>query len=70
MDLFELYGLTRVINACGKMTTLSGAIVLPEIAEAAAESRASPARSWISSVMRPCRRMPSTQQNAPMLIAR
>ncbi len=38
MDLFELYGLTRVINACGKMTHLGGAIVLPEIAEAAAES--------------------------------
>ena len=38
MNLFEEYGLTRVINACGKMTTLSGAIVLPEIAEAAAES--------------------------------
>lgn len=38
MDLFETYGLTRVINACGKMTHLGGAIVLPEIAEAAAES--------------------------------
>ena len=38
MDLFEQYGLTRVINACGKMTHLGGAIVLPEIAEAAAES--------------------------------
>lgn len=38
MDLFERYGLTRVINACGKMTHLSGAIVLPEVAEAAAES--------------------------------
>ena len=38
MDLFEEYGLTRVINACGKMTHLSGAIVLPEIAEAASES--------------------------------
>jgi uncharacterized pyridoxal phosphate-dependent enzyme len=38
MDLFERFGLTRVINACGKMTHLSGAIVLPEIAEAAAES--------------------------------
>lgn len=38
MDLFDEHGLTRVINACGKMTALSGAIVLPEIAEAAAES--------------------------------
>ncbi|MEO1998506.1 MAG: SelA-like pyridoxal phosphate-dependent enzyme, partial [Planctomycetaceae bacterium] len=38
MDLFEKYKLRRVINACGKMTHLSGAIVLPEIAEAAAES--------------------------------
>ena len=27
MDLFEEYGLTRVINACGKMTHLAGAIV-------------------------------------------
>ncbi|MDP6555436.1 MAG: aminotransferase class V-fold PLP-dependent enzyme [Pirellulaceae bacterium] len=38
MDLFQRYGLTRVINACGKMTHLGGAIVLPEIAEAATES--------------------------------
>jgi L-seryl-tRNA(Ser) seleniumtransferase len=38
MDLHQKYGLRRVINACGKMTHLSGAIVLPEIAEAAAES--------------------------------
>lgn len=38
MDLFEKYNLTRVVNACGKMTHLAGAIVLPEIAEAAAES--------------------------------
>jgi len=38
MDLSKKYGLTRVINACGKMTSLSGAIVLPEIAEAASES--------------------------------
>ena len=37
-DLFEKYRLRRVINACGKMTHLSGAIVLPEIAAAAAES--------------------------------
>ena len=38
MDLFKKYGLTRVINACGKMTSLSGSIVLPEVAEAASES--------------------------------
>ena len=38
MDLFEKHQLRRVINACGKMTHLAGAIVLPEIAEAAAES--------------------------------
>lgn len=38
MDLHEKYGLTRVINACGKMTSLSGAIVLPEIAEQTSES--------------------------------
>ena len=38
MDVFERYKLRRVINACGKMTALSGAIVLPEIAEVACES--------------------------------
>ena len=38
MDLFEHFGLTRVINACGKMTRLGGAIVLPEVAAAATES--------------------------------
>ena len=38
MDLFKHYQLRRVINACGKMTALSGAIVHPEVAEAAAES--------------------------------
>ena len=38
MDLHQRYGLRRVINACGKMTHLGGAIVLPEIAAAAAES--------------------------------
>ena len=38
MDLHAKYGLRRVINACGKMTHLSGAIVLPPIAEAASES--------------------------------
>ena len=32
MDLYEKYQLTRIINACGKMTHLSGAAVLPEIA--------------------------------------
>jgi D-glucosaminate-6-phosphate ammonia-lyase len=32
MDLYEKYELTRVINACGKMTHLSGAVVLPDIA--------------------------------------
>ncbi len=40
MDLFEKYNLRRVINACGKMTHLAGAKVLPEIAEAATESLA------------------------------
>lgn len=38
MDLYEKYQLRRVINACGKMTHLSGAIVLPEIRKAAAEA--------------------------------
>jgi L-seryl-tRNA(Ser) seleniumtransferase len=38
IDPFERYRLRRVINACGKMTALSGAIVLPEIAEVACES--------------------------------
>ena len=38
MDLHEKFGLRHVINACGKMTHLSGAIVLPEIAAAASES--------------------------------
>jgi L-seryl-tRNA(Ser) seleniumtransferase len=38
MDLFERYKLRRVINACGKMTHLSGAIVLPEIADVAREA--------------------------------
>lgn len=33
MDLYEKYRLTRVINACGKMTHLAGAIVLPEVVE-------------------------------------
>jgi len=34
MDLYEKYRLTRVINACGKMTALAGAAVLPEVVEA------------------------------------
>ena len=33
MDIHATYGLRRVINACGKMTKLGGAIVLPEIAD-------------------------------------
>jgi L-seryl-tRNA(Ser) seleniumtransferase len=31
LDLHAKYGLTRIVNACGKMTHLGGAIVLPEI---------------------------------------
>jgi len=38
MDLFKQHQLTKVINACGKMTHLSGAIVLPEIALAASKA--------------------------------
>ena len=38
IDLFTKYNIRRVINACGKMTHLSGAIVLPEIAAQASES--------------------------------
>ena len=38
MDIHTTYGLRRVINACGKMTKLSGAIVLPEIADKVRES--------------------------------
>ena len=37
-DLYEQYGLRRVINACGKMTSLAGAIVLPEIIETVTEA--------------------------------
>ena len=33
MDLYEKYRLRRVVNACGKMTHLSGAAVLPPIVE-------------------------------------
>ncbi|MEO2020995.1 MAG: aminotransferase class V-fold PLP-dependent enzyme, partial [Pirellulaceae bacterium] len=38
MDLNEQYGLRRVINACGKMTSLGGAAVLPEIVPTVTES--------------------------------
>jgi L-seryl-tRNA(Ser) seleniumtransferase len=38
LDLFDKYNLTRVINACGKMTSLSGAMVRPEVIAAAAEA--------------------------------
>lgn len=38
MNLNEKYGLRRVINACGKMTKLSGAIVHPDVVEVVAES--------------------------------
>ena len=37
-DLHERYQLRRVINACGKMTSLCGAAVLPEIVDTVAES--------------------------------
>ena len=37
-SLHEKYGLCRIINACGKMTALSGAKVLPEIAQQACAS--------------------------------
>ncbi len=38
MDLYEKYRLTRIINANGKMTSLAGAIVLPEIVETVDEA--------------------------------
>ena len=38
VDLFERYKLRRVINACGKMTALGGAIVHPQVRAIAAES--------------------------------
>ena len=38
MDLYEKYRLTPTINACGKMTHLSGAKVLPEIVEQVTEA--------------------------------
>ncbi|MCH2362565.1 MAG: aminotransferase class V-fold PLP-dependent enzyme [Pirellulales bacterium] len=37
-NLYEKYNLTPIINACGKMTKLSGAVVLPEIADQVRES--------------------------------
>ena len=37
-NLHEKYGLRRIINACGKMTSLSGAKVLPPIAAQASAS--------------------------------
>lgn len=37
IDLNQKYQLRRVINACGKMTSLCGAIVLPEIVDTVAE---------------------------------
>mgnify|MGYP001171852313 CR=1 FL=1 len=33
MDLYNKYELTRIVNGCGKMTHLSGAAVLPPIAD-------------------------------------
>lgn len=38
MDLYERYRLTRIVNACGKVTKLAGAIVLPEIREVVNEA--------------------------------
>ena len=38
MDIHATYDLRHVINACGKMTKLAGAIVLPEIADRVRES--------------------------------
>ena len=38
MSIHQKYGLRRVINACGKMTKLAGAIVLPEIVTPVTES--------------------------------
>ena len=38
MDIHATYDLRHVINACGKMTKLAGAIVLPEIADTVRES--------------------------------
>ena len=38
MNIHSRYHLRQVINACGKMTKLSGAVVLPEIADTVRES--------------------------------
>ncbi|MBT3605889.1 MAG: aminotransferase class V-fold PLP-dependent enzyme [Candidatus Latescibacteria bacterium] len=38
MDLYEKYRLTRIVNACGKVTKLAGAIVLPEVREVVHEA--------------------------------
>lgn len=38
MDLYEKYRLTRIVNACGKVTKLAGAIVLPEIRDVVNEA--------------------------------
>jgi D-glucosaminate-6-phosphate ammonia-lyase len=38
MDLHERYRLTRIVNACGKVTKLAGAIVLPEVREVVNEA--------------------------------
>lgn len=38
MDLYEKYRLTRIVNACGKVTKLAGAIVLPEVREVVNEA--------------------------------
>jgi D-glucosaminate-6-phosphate ammonia-lyase len=38
MDLHEKYRLTRIVNACGKVTKLAGAIVLPDVREVVTEA--------------------------------
>ena len=38
MGLHQKYGLRKVINACGKLTRLTGSVVLPAVAEAAREA--------------------------------
>lgn len=38
MDLYEKYRLTRIVNACGKVTKLAGAIVLPEVRDVVNEA--------------------------------
>ena len=37
MDLYEKYGLRRVVNAYDKSTALCGGIVLPEVVEVVTE---------------------------------